>query len=269
MIKKAILKFFNNLKYSFMVLGILFAALLLGLSFIYAGTGKAIEHSKTEISTLFKSSDLSMSRIEDSIRTLDPELIAGAVEDTEATYEKFYEDLKVLLQNGAVNIAIVLAIFLAIQLIAMAVGHDVVYFKSRYSKTGKGFLTWLKLFIKNILVLAMIAGIIYLYTNNENAAIITACVFPIFYCFMSLMIEWIAAGKGRPKFTNVVTLKNILILLLEDVIILVLAAAFGYILILLFNMLVGFYGLITILIIGMATISVNAAVFVLNGYTQQ
>ena len=270
MIKEAILKFFSNLKYSFMVLGILFFALLIGFSFIYTGTGKVLKNTGTEISSLITSSDLSLKAVEDSIATLDPDRIYSSIEDTKLKFEHFYEDLKLLLQNSGINLVIVLAIFLLIQFIAMAVGHDVVYFKSRYSKAGKPFLTWLKLLIKNIIVLAIIGGIlyVYIYLKNENAAIVLACMFPIFYCFMSLLIEWIAAGKGRPKFCRVVSVKNILILLLEDVIIILLSALLGYLLILLFSILVGFYGSITILIVGMATISVNAAKFILNGYTE-
>ena len=102
-------------------------------------------------------------------------------------------------------------------------------------------------------------------SNPENkAALIMLCAFPVVYCFISLVIEWIAAGKCRPAFKDAVSIKNILILLLNDIIVLALAAAVGLLLVYIAGVLVGIFGVIAILIIGMASVTINAAVFVLK-----
>ena len=263
MFKESFKTYWKNMKYFIMVLGILFLTLLISTSFFARSTYNSITVITEELSKYISLHNMSFEPIVQSFQGKGN--FFTALGSVIGTYAGFAGELVTELGLGVVKIAGALLVFVILSIVGIFVSHDVVFILSRYSKEANNILeVWFELYVKNVLIVIALVLIVYFISVPflSTFGLILLALFPIIYCILSLIGEWIAAGRERPAFGNVVNVKNVCILFVEDIIVLLISIAIASVIFLLFGALVGFYSGLTLLILAAVSISLNAQAFV-------
>ena len=263
MFKESFKTYWKNMKYFIMVLGILFLTLLISTSFVARSTYNSISVISEELAKYISLHNMSFEPIAQSFQGNGNFFTAlgGVI----GTYAGFAGELVSELGLGVVKIAGALLVFVILSVIGIFISHDVVFILSRYSREANNILeVWFELYVKNVLIIIALVLIAYFLSVPflNKLGLVLLILFPITYCILSLIGEWIAAGRERPAFKNVVNVKNVCILFAENIIVLLISLAIAAVIFLLFGALVGFYSGLTLLILAAVSISLNAQAFV-------
>ena len=262
MIKESMKTYWKNMRYLIMVLGILFVTLLISTSVFARGTMETINAVATEVSGYIESNNLSFA-------TIGPALEKGG---------NFFNELGRILGNFAglagtfiagVGVGIIRIIgagiaFVVIFIIGIFVSHDIVFIMARYNKENRGIMeAWFEIYVKDILIILYILVVVYFLSVPflQIPGLVLSALFPVSYCFLSLLGEWLAVGKGRPKFTSVITAKNVLILFVENIIAMLISGVLGVIVCLLMGAIVGIFVGLALTILAAVSVSLNAQAF--------
>ena len=263
MFKESFKTYWKNMRYFIMVLGILFLTLLISTSFVARSTYNSISVISEELAKYISLHNMSFEPIVQSFQGKGNFFTAlgGVI----GTYAGFAGELVTELGLGVVKIAGALLVFVILSIIGIFISHDVVFILSRYSKEANNILEiWFELYVKNVLIITALILIVYFLSVPflNKLGLVLLILFPIIYCILSLIGEWIAAGRERPAFKNVVNVKNVCILFAENIIVLLISLAIATVVFLLFGVLVGFYSGLVLLILAAVSISLNARAFV-------
>ena len=263
MFKESLKTYWKNMRYFIMVLGILFLTLLISTSFVARSTYNSISVISEELAKYISLHNMSFEPIAQSFQGKGNFFTAlgGVI----GTYAGFAGELVSELGLGVVKIAGALLVFVILSIIGIFISHDVVFILSRYSKEANNILeVWFELYVKNVLIIIALVLIVYFLSVPflNKLGLVLLILFPIIYCILSLIGEWIAAGRERPAFKNVVNVKNVCILFAENIIVLLISLVIAAVVFLLFGALVGFYSGLTLLILAAVSISLNAQAFV-------
>ena len=265
MFKEAMKTYWKNMKYVLTVLGILFVTLLIGLTIFFNSAGVSVQQVRDEITAYAGENDFSGDRISEAITGESNEKIGDAIAGTIVTYANMAGVIAKSLGVGLLKIIGAIILFLVIEVIGIWLCHDIIFILARYNREKDNILeVWFELYVKNVLVLisAGIIAYIFSFEKIQIVGIVLACAYPLIYCFISLLSEWIAAGRERPKFTKVVTFKNTLILFAENLVVILISIAIAIACFYLFGLLVSFYVVLTLLILTAVSISLNAQAFI-------
>ena len=263
MFKESFKTYWKNMKYFIMVLGILFLTLLISTSFVARSTYNSISVISEELTKYISLHNMSFEPIAQSFQG--KVNFFTALGGVIGTYAGFAGELVSELGLGVVKIAGALLVFVILSVIGIFISHDVVFILSRYSKEANNILeVWFELYVKNVLIIIALVLIAYFLSVPflNKLGLVLLILFPIIYCILSLIGEWIAAGRERPAFKNVVNVKNVAILFAENIIVLLISLVIAAVVFLLFGALVGFYSGLTLLILAAVSISLNAQAFV-------
>ena len=260
-------KYWQNMRYLLMVLGILFFTVLVCTTLLINGTIASISALSGNLNEYMAANSLSFEPIGQAIQGNGN--FFDALGDVFGGYAGLASTFIAGMGAGLLRFAGDLIVFIIIFFLGILISRDAVFILSRFTRETRGAVeTWCEMRIKNVLILLYIVLIVYCFYVQFTSAIgiILLVLFPFVYVFLSLLGEWLSAGKYRPKFKAVITWKNMLVLLLENLIL----SAISLVIIVLLNvflgLLVGLFTGIAILIMKSAAISLNAQAMIFDPF---
>lgn len=262
MIKESLKTYFKNMRYLIVVLGILFVIVLACTSIFAKGTIDSVSDVVSQIMNYLGANSLSFAPVGEAVKGGGS--FFKALGEVLANYSGFFGTVISGVSFGIVGIASTLIIALVLFLIGLFICHDIVFIMARYNKESRNIIeAWFELFVRNVLVTLNLLLIVYCFYKSSlyYAGIILLILFPISYCFLSLLGEWLAVGSGRPPFTKVITIKNVALLFLENLISIILSVILSVIVFFLFGGLMGFFVGMALMILGLVSVSLNAQAF--------
>ena len=263
MFKESLKTYWKNMKYFIMVLGILFLTLLISTSFVARSTYDSVSVIADQLAQYIAANNMSFEPIAQAFKGNGN--FFNAVGGVINSYAGFATTAVAQIGLGVVKFAGAILVFVILSVIGIFISHDVVFILSRYNRESNNILeVWFELYVKNVLIIIALVLIAYFLSVPflNKLGLVLLIIFPITYCLLSLIGEWIAAGRERPAFKNVVNVKNVCILFAENIIVLLISLAIAAVIFLLFGALVGFYSGLTLLILAAVSISLNAQAFV-------
>lgn len=263
MFKESLKTYWKNMKYFIMVLGILFLTLLISTSFVARSTYDSVSVIADQLTQYIAANNMSFEPIAQAFKGNGN--FFNAVGGVINSYAGFATTAVAQIGLGVVKFAGAILVFVILSVIGIFISHDVVFILSRYNRESNNILeVWFELYVKNVLIIIALVLIAYFLSVPflNKLGLVLLIIFPIIYCLLSLIGEWIAAGRERPAFKNVVNVKNVCILFAENIIVLLISLAIAAVIFLLFGALVGFYSGLALLILAAVSISLNAQAFV-------
>ena len=284
MVWKGIKNFFINLKYFFTPLGAFALGMVLGLSVLLPVIGGAVQTLATNISEL--SGNISfdfealVESLSDAVSRLDWNNLSASVRtmlSREWLSNTFNECIYSLLPGAEeyaaqiteeINAAISkmvngfagFAVFSALGLIGG-------FFLTRHlvKKTIAG-LPWWKNFLSALYDLIIVFAFTYIILWIKNvwspSVIITGVLSVILFGFLTLLRAYLLYGRKKIKAGKVINLKNIIVLVITNVVICITAGAVMALAYALTNIIVGTFMAVSLVEIGVLVIAYNADSYV-------
>ena len=284
MVWKGIKNFFINLKYFFTPLGAFALGMVLGLSVLLPVIGGAVQTLATNISEL--SGNISfdfealVESLSDAVSRLDWNNLSASVRtilSREWLSNTFNECIYSLLPGAEeyaaqiteeINAAISkmvngfagFAVFSALGLIGG-------FFLTRYlvKKTIAG-LPWWKNFLSALYDLIIVFAFTYIILWIKNvwspSVIITGVLSVILFGFLTLLRAYLLYGRKKIKAGKVINLKNVIVLLITNIVICITAGAVIALAYALTNIIVGTFMAVSLVEIGVLVIAYNADSYV-------
>ncbi len=267
MIKASLKTYWKNMRFLIMILGILFITLLVGTTLLVNGASESISTIGKELGNYISENSLSFEPIGHAFQGKGNFFDAlGSVTGNYVGYVlTFISNLGI----GVLKLARDILIFVVLLLIGIVVSHDVVFMLAR-NKAKRGAVEAIfEIFVRNVFMILyfVLIGYFFYVPFLKIVGTVFLCVYPIAFCFLTLLAEWLVAGKDRPGFTSVVTIKNILVLFVENVIVLLISTVLGVLMYILFGALIGFFLDLAILILGNVSVTLNGQAYVFGTYT--
>ena len=249
------------MKYLMLIMGIIFLVLLFGITVFTRGLRYSIDLTASEIAAEAQSSDLTFNRVFNVLSGESKEDLFAAVKGVEQNFTGFGNALNDLLGTGVNRVITFAVIFGAMIVLGILIAYITAYCAGLPDRKNKNmFLAWIGAFLKCLIVLALLGGCVYLMLNEQtqNIGLVLTALFPVWYCFLLTLYEWIAAGKSRPPFTKVVTIGHVAALLLTLIITILITAVIAAVVIYFFGLLTGVFLSLSLVILIFVTVSLNA-----------
>ena len=248
-------------------MGIIFLVLLFDITILSRGLTYSVGLTGSEIVTDVNNSDLTFNRVFDVLSGQSREDLLSAVKGIENNFINFGNSIQDRLGAGVNRLISCAIIFGAIFVLGILIAYCTAYCVGLPDRKNRNIiLAWLGSFLKCLIVLALLAGCVMLTLNaqTQNTGLILLALFPILLSFMTVLLEWVFAGKNRSAFTKVVTVGHIAALLLVFIITILIAVIIAAALIYLFGLLSGIFLSLSLVILVFVTLSLNAYSFNLD-----
>ncbi len=268
MIKESITTHLKNMRYLIVVLGILFVIILACISIFAKGTTDSISGVTSQILEYLNENSLSFAPVGDAIK--EGGSFFKALGEVLGNYSGFFGTIVSGVSFGLVGVAGTVIVALILLLVGLFISHDIIFVMARYNKESRNIIeAWFEIFVRNVLVLLNLLLIVYCFYMKSlyYAGVVLLILFPVSYCFLSLLGEWLAAGSERPRFSDVITLKNVALLFLENLISIILSIILSAIIFFLFGGIIGFFVGMALMILGLVSVSLNAQAFLFGDNT--
>ena len=267
MIGHLIKKYFSGMKNLMLVMGTIFLVLLFGITVFSKGLTYSVGLTSTEIVTDISNSDLTFNRVFNVLSGQSGEDLFAAVNGVVKNFTDFGNSIQDRLGTGVNRLITCAVIFGVIFVIGILIAYCTAYCVGLPDRKKRNIiLTWLGSLLKCLIILALLAGCIMLTINaqTQNTGLILLALFPLLLCFLTLLLEWIFAGKSRSPFTKVVTVGHTAALLLVFIITIVITVVIAAALIYFFGLLSGVFLSLSLVILVFVTLSLNAYSFNLD-----
>lgn len=253
MFKICMKNYFRSLKYVFVVLGIMFLAFLIGATFFMKKTSADFSYMIEQISQAAQSTGAA-------------NVGAGFFETLGNCGELVLSVLGSILEE-LLNVVAGVVLFFGIQYIGIYIANVVVFLFERYDINHDNiFKICLEQLCRSILLFCVFAIIssVFIWVDS-TVGLILLCLYPIAYCFVALLSAWLTAGKKkRPKWTESVTFKNMLLLLVSNILQILFSIAIAILAFYVLDVVAAIVVVIALLVIAMATTNLNAYAFIYN-----
>lgn len=287
MIKKGLKNYFKSFKYFFTPLGVIALGTVIGLSILIPGVMNSVKEMITGVSGIVSETDINWSaawsNLLDSVRALDwsaPGTAASQMFDKDWLTATFngcitaifeganpaLDQIKALVLGCVQDLGKFFAVFVIVTVLAMIVGYVLVRFQIRRDIVKRSLLKTILLTIAHALinVTVIIACLNILSKVSGIAALGVALLFFILLGFISLIEAYVVHAVKKVKFTEIVNMKNVALLLLTNVIIFAISAAFIYFVYAVINAIVGTFLSIVFIEIASIVIGLNAESYVVE-----
>ncbi len=231
MFKACFNNFLRNLKYVFIEVGFMYLALLLGFDLFFRRVGIGFEALKEAFLQLFE--------------TGEPTLL-----------EEGFTRVMEMLAEGAAG-------FIAIQIAGLLVGFILMMVMMRSDVERRNiFKVLLNAFVDAIILAIFIAIVVLLSSVAEWGGIIAAVLFLPLYSIMTLFGSYVNHGMKAVEFKKAVSFRNMFKLAICDFIIILMIVGLAALIGLIFNAIIGLTLLVSLVMVGVCVISLNADSFV-------
>lgn len=286
MVKKGLKNYFKSFKYFFTPLGVIALGVIVGLSIIVPGIMNSVKTMINGVSEIVSEAEINWGAAWDSLlasaRELDwsaPASAAGQMFNTDwltstlngcvtaifSSANPALEQIKELVAACVKDVGIYLAVFVIVTVIGMIVGYILVRFQIRKDivkrSLWKTILLTIVHAIINVTVILLCLNIMS-YTSGILAYVI-AFLFVLLLGTISFIEAYVVHAVKKVKFKEIVNVKNVLLLLLTDLIIFAITAGVVY-LVFLINALVGTFLSIALIEIASIVIGLNAESYVID-----
>ena len=286
MVKKGLKNYFKSFKYFFTPLGVIALGVIVGLSIIVPGIMNSVKTMINGVSEIVSEAEINWGAAWDSLlasaRELDwsaPASAAGQMFNTDwltstlngcvteifSSANPALEQIKELVAACVKDVGIYLAVFVIVTVIGMIVGYILVRFQIRKDivkrSLWKTILLTIVHAIINVTVILLCLNIMS-YTSGILAYVI-AFLFVLLLSTISFIEAYVVHAIKKVKFKEIVNVKNVLLLLLTDLIIFAITAGLVY-LVFLINALVGTFLSIALIEIASIVIGLNAESYVID-----
>ena len=284
MFKACMKTYWKNIKYVFSILGILFLTILLTGSVLVTGTGKRIQYMTDEIKTVTNDTDLTFNRIRDSLidetKEISPEealddikngnteqrakeTFGEALAGTVSNYANYAGEILAIIGTTLIGLLIVFIVAVGVFVLGIFASHDIVFFFARYDIKNRNFFkVWLELVLKDLIILASFLIVLFCAIKIPVAGVIMLALYPLLFCYLSMLSTWLTAGENRPSYKEFVTFKNVMILFGSDIVIILISVLVAGLMVLITNWFVGIIIGIALLIMTALTVSLNASAYI-------
>ncbi len=231
MFKACFNNFLRNLKYVFIEVGFMYLALLLGFDLFFRRVGIGFEALKEAFLQLFE--------------TGEPTLL-----------EEGFTRVMEMLAEGAAG-------FIAIQIAGLLVGFILMMVMMRSDVERRNiFKVLLNAFIDAIILAIFITIIILISSAAEWGGIVVAVLFLPLYSIMTLFGSYVNHGMKAVEFKKAVSFRNMFKLAICDFVIILMIVGLAALIGLIFNAIIGLTLLVSLVMVGVCVISLNADSFV-------
>jgi len=252
MLKACMNNYWNCLKHTFSILGVLFVGCLFGLSVFFQISEKAVNTMTTQIQADYQAADLNpkyiKSAVTDRLSKLTYWDIMNVVENGDLTpilegeikdsvlqvagnYKDFADKVAASVEQCAQKIAGAVILLIAAVCIAQIAGFFATEISVRKSLSRTTVLKALLEMLVRLLGYAAACGIIYgLCRLFPDAMQGILCCTPLLLVFFSLVCAWLTARKQGVLFKEAVSFKNYFVLLLADLLMIAISALIIYLL---------------------------------------
>lgn len=293
MFGKCIKNYFSCLRYVFGVLGILFLALLIGSGAFIKGTQSEIRTMTEKLSEATGAADLSVSSVTKAIRdgfngeltadesgsaienvdaddnrmisgsevqTVVVNSITSAVKETVDNYTEYLAEVGTIVSEAITAILSLLAVFVFIQIIGIVVGRGSVLFCARADIEHRNPMHLIIAgSLHQLFIFAVLIFICWVSSLIPIAGVILICLYPILYCIVSLWGANITINKKkRASMKDVLSVKNVLMLFLGNIVEIVISFAIAVGIAYISNAIIAFYLLLSLGIVSAAAVSLNS-----------
>ncbi len=231
MFKACFNNFLRNLKYVFIEVGFMYLALLLGFDLFFKRIGIGFDAIKEAFSQF--------------LETGEPTL-----------FEEGFTRVMEMLAEGAGG-------FIAIQIAGLLVGFILMMVMMRSDVERRNiFKVLLNAFVDAIILAIFIAIVVLLSSVAEWGGIIAAVLFLPLYSIMTLFGSYVNHGMKAVEFKKAVSFRNMFKLAICDFIIILMIVGLAALIGLIFNAIIGLTLLVSLVMVGVCVISLNADSFV-------
>lgn len=250
MLKSCMGNYWNCLKHTFTVLGILFLGIMLGLSAFFRMSSDAVTTMTTDIKSTYQEADLSPGYITDAVsdrlQNIDEDDIQAVIEAGDITpllegeindalnqvagnYKDFASKTAAAVEQCALMIGVAFGVLSAFILLSQIIGFFATEIGCRESLNKTNFFKVLLEMLVRFLGYALVFFIVYeLCKYFPDYRKIFLYLSPIPFVFIGLVCAWLTSRSKEITFKNVVTLKNMALLLIADVLMLAISALIVY-----------------------------------------
>lgn len=280
---KCLKNYGHALRYVFFIMGILFMMLLIGISVFRKNTSDSFNSMVTNISDITGNTDLSFNVVWDAITESFAEsdknemakdisvegaydksndLVSDAFSKVIDNYTNYASEIAVQIGIFVETIFISFVIIICLQIFGLIVGENVTAIlvgRAVLQKRSSGVMGKLLNRVCGwIYKIAVILIIVISLSIVPLGGIILILLYPLINCFMSLLSCYITYGKGRPKFKQVCSIKNIFILFFADLTTIILAIVIALIVFKFISFMAAFYIMISLFAVTAASNRINA-----------
>lgn len=280
MFRLCLKRFFTSLKYVFSVLGVLFLALLIGASVMISGFTKSVNTMVDEIKTTTQDADLSFDRIKDAIvysftgeepeekvkilengktKVWMEETIEDAVSGVVENYAEYGASVATSIGNCVMGILSAIGLFMLAQILGIMCGRGLTNYFCRYEIEHRNvFKIFVARLLHNITITLSVILVIFCLINVPYLGLALVILYPVIYCILALISAYTTAGKDRPLFKKVLSVRNVGALLASSVVMLLITGVFAALIFWISNVIIALYVNAAILIVVSVVVGLNA-----------
>ncbi|MBE6136961.1 MAG: hypothetical protein E7176_01010 [Erysipelotrichaceae bacterium] len=286
MIRNTLVFYIKSLRYIFIPIIILLVCSLLGFGILYLGAKIELDNFNMDISGGISSINLDVNKLLDYIITSFSELswdnpfetlkmivqedwinlrVDEFISMANADYASYQAQITEAINNSLNGFKVYLIIFVILIIIGFLAGY---YITS--SRIHKRFAeislkrTILVTIVDAVLSVTLVALITYLVSVWVSSIFISSVISILVYATVTLLEAYLGHRNKKMRMENIVTPKNIVLLLVSDLLILIITIAIIYLLFLIPFVLISLLFTYALVILGFVTISLAAEVFVTN-----
>lgn len=286
MIKNTMLFYFKSLRYIFIPIITLIVFALLGFGVLFLGAKLELDHFNMDLSNSVSNLNLDVNKLLDhivsSIKSLswdNPfETIKMIVKENwinvqidefinlaNSDYSSYQSQITDAINNSVSGFKIYLIIFVILIALGFLIGY---YLTSSHIRKKFAAIslkrTILVTIVDTILSFTLVALITYLVSVWVNSIFISSVISILLYASITLLEAYLGHRNKKMKMENIVSFKNIILLLLSDLLILVFTISIIYLIFLLPLVLLNLLLTYALVILGFITIGLAAEVYVTN-----
>lgn len=283
MIKNGIKNYFVSLKYAFTLIGIFALGVALGLSVLIPGIISALSELVENVKTIVQSIEFDFDGVAayltDAVRAIDysdARAVTNTVLSADWIREVLLSCIDALVGDSAAvegevaaaldaciaSIITDLVACLLIMIAGLLIGYYFTRWLIRRSIAKRSLWKFLLVtFADSVFSVGLIVIMAWLATLWWASVFITTVVGIILVGMVSLFEAYMTHGKGRVGLREVVNVKNILKLLLTNVIVLIISVAISAIVIYI-NLIVGIFIALSFILVAMIVAGLNAEAYV-------
>ncbi len=276
--------YFHSLRYVFSALGVMFLALMIGISVFISGYRNTITTMVTDVKELTDSTDLSLTRVTQSIanafRSQDSgerrelasvdgaeefvtESIGDAISGTVDNYANYASGIADIIGVTVANLLLFIGLFVLLQVLGVIfAGTLTQYFIRTDIEKRNIFKAFAARLIHCFFVILTIAIVVVIGYYRNYVGLVLLALYPFFYCFITLFSAYLTSGKGRPGFKSVVRPRAIFALFAANLVSIAFSILVGAGIFAIGSGIIAVYIAIALFIVSAAVTSLNASVIV-------
>lgn len=284
MFARCIKNYFHSLRYVFSALGVMFLALMIGISILISGYRDTITTMVNDVRELTDSTDLSMTRITESfantfkkqdaderreLASIDgteefvTESIGDAIAGTVDNYANYAVGIAEIIGVTVTNLLLFIGVFALWQVLGVIfAGTLTQYFIRTDIEKRNIFKAFAARFVHCFFVILTLAIVVLVGYKWNYAGLVLLALYPFFYCFITLFSAYVTSGKGRPKFRTVVRPRAIFALFAANLVSILFSILIGAVIFAIGSGVIGAYVAVALFIVSAAVTSLNASVIV-------